>query len=210
MGTEVLGTSILVDRYPYNGASPDWPVVPDDLKRHVQIEHDEDDLLLQFGSGGYLAAAVENTESRGQVSLMYQKRKQVLDELPADRAVHIIRGPLVSVTSVTYLDGNDAQQTLDPSYYRALAAGRGSCIYFKSTTASITVADGPGVVTINCICGMGDQADKIPAAWRQIVAEMAAYFYERRDGVAGGGIDEAMEVVFDRKIQIAGGIKRYV
>ncbi len=210
MGTEVLGTSILVDRFPYGGSPPDWPVLADDLKRHVQIDHDEDDLLLTFGAGGYLAAAVENVESRGQISLMYQKRKQVLDELPSDRSVHINRGPLISVTSITYLDGNDAEQTLDPSYYRALAAGRGSCVYFKGSTDGITVASGPGVVTINCICGMGDQADKIPAAWRQIVAELAAYFYERRDGVAGGGIDEAMEAVFDRKVTLAGAVRRYV
>jgi hypothetical protein len=46
--------------------------------------------------------------------------------------------------------------------------------------------------------------------WRQIVAEVTAHLYERRNGFAGGGLDEAFERVMDRKVTIAGGVKRYV
>lgn len=210
MQTTVLGESILVDRFPYDGEPIVWPVTLADIKLHAQIPHSADDPLLTFGTGGYLAAATEGIEARGQVSLIYQKRKLVLSELPCDQAVHVIRGPLVSVSSITYLDADDEEQVLDPVYYRSLAAGRGSAVYFKSTTSGITVADGPGVVTINMVCGIGDHPDKVPAQWRQLVAELAAFLWERRDGVAGGGIDEAFERVLTRKVSMAGGSKRYV
>jgi uncharacterized phiE125 gp8 family phage protein len=72
------------------------------------------------------------------------------------------------------------------------------------------VADGPGVVTVSMVCGFGESAGDVPAMWRQLVAEVAAHFYERRTGAAGGGLDPAMEAVWDRKITIAGGLRRYV
>lgn len=212
MGSLVLGESILVSRIPFDDdANPLWPVTLADLKKHVQIDHDEDDLLLQFGSGGYLAAATEYIETRGQVSLMHQRRELRLDELPEDAAVHVIRGPLVSVQSVTYVDSTGTTQTLNSSLYRAVPRGRSSAVYFsESAASSISLAKGPGVVSINMTCGFGDLADKVPASWRQLVAEVAAYYYERRNAIAGGGLDPAFETVIDRKVTIAGGVKRYV
>ncbi len=209
MGSRVIGESILVDRYPFDHVDPLWPVTMDDLKNHVQIDHSEDDLLLSFGAGGYLAAAVEYIETRGQVSLIHQRRKLRMDEMPAGDAVHVIRGPLVSIQSVTYLDAAKATQTLSASHYRVIAGGRSSAVYFEDDT-SVTLADGPGVVEINMTCGFGSQPDDVPAMWRQLVAEVAAYFYERRNAIAGGGLDPAFEAVIDRKVIIAGGVRRYV
>lgn len=210
MGALVLGESILVSRFPFDDeANPLWPVTMADLKKHIQIDHSEDDLLLSFGAGGYLAAATEYIESRGQVSLIHQRRELRLDELPAGIAVHVIRGPLVSVQSITYIDSAGATQALDTSLFRAIPKGRSSCVYF-SEDASVSLANGPGVVSINMTCGMGDVADKVPASWRQLVAEVASYFYERRNAIAGGGLDPEFERVIDRKVVIAGGVRRYV
>lgn len=209
MGSLVIGESILVDRYPFDQVDPVWPVTIADLKKHVQIDHAEDDLLLSFGAGGYLAAATEYIEARGQVSLIQQRRKLRLDELPAGESVHVIRGPLVSVQSITYLDSAKATQTLSSSKYRVIAGGRSSSIYFEADTTA-TLADGPGVIEINHTVGFGTQPDEVPALWRQLVAEVAAYFYERRNAIAGGGLDPAFEAVIDRKVIIAGGVRRYV
>lgn len=209
MGSRVLGESILVDRYPFDAVDPVWPVTVDELKRHTQIDHAEDDLLLMYGAGGYLAAATEYIETRGQVSLIHQRRKLRMDELPAGESVHVIRGPLVSVQSVTYLDAANASQTLDAAKYRVIPGGRSSAVYFVEDT-SVTLADGPGVVEVNMTCGFGELPDHVPALWRLLVAEVAAYFYERRNAIAGGGLDPAFEAVIDRKVVIAGGVRRYV
>lgn len=210
MTSKVAGESVLVDRYPFDSDVPLWPVTSDEVKRHIQIDHSEDDLLIEFETGGYLAAAVEYIEARGQVSLINQQRRLYLNELPHDEAIHIIRGPLVSATSVKYLDSDKAEQTLSADVYRAITTKRSSAIYFDDSTCSIELADGPGVVWIDMVCGFGTAASSVPAMWRQLVAEVAAHFYERRTGAAGGGLDPAMEAVWDRKITIAGGVKRYV
>jgi hypothetical protein len=49
-----------------------------------------------------------------------------------------------------------------------------------------------------------------PIAWRQLVAVVAMHSYERRELASGGGLDEAMERVINRKIIAAGGSRRYV
>lgn len=208
--SRVTGESILVDRYPFDAVDPVWPVTVSDLKAHIQIDHSADDLLLEFGSGGYLAAAVEIIESRGQVSLIHQRRQIVLDEMPAGEAIHISRGPLVSVQSVTYLDTDRVSQTLPTTKYRAKVGGRRSCVYFEEDAWFMNLAYGPGVVQINVTCGFGEQPDQVPALWRQLVSEVACHMYERRNGFAGGGLDPAFEAVIDRKVCIAGGVKRYV
>ncbi len=208
-GSRVMGESILVDRYPFDQDDPIWPVTLDELKAHIQIDHTADDLLLNFGSGGYLAAATEYVEARGQVSLIHQRRLLRLDEMPVAESVHVIRGPLVSVQSITYLDLAGTTQTLSAAKYRVVTGGRSSAIYFDESVA-VSLAAGPGVVQINMTCGFGDAADKVPAAWRQLVAEVAAHMYERRTLIAGGGLDPAMEAVIDRKVIIAGGVRRYV
>lgn len=210
MTSKVAGESLLIDRYPFDSDDPTWPVTADELKRHIQIDHSEDDLLLEFGTGGYLAAAVEYIETRGQVSLINQERRLRLDELPYDETIHALRGPLVSVSAVTYLDDDGAEQTLSTDLYRTIIGGKRSGVYFTDETDTIELADGPGVVWIDMVCGHGTTAAAVPAMWRLLVAEVAAYFYEHRTAVAGGGIDPAMEAVFDRKITIAGRRVRYV
>lgn len=210
MGARVTGESILIDRFPFDSDTPVWPVTSTELKRHIQIDHAADDLLLEDGTGGYLAAAVEYVEARGQVSLIHQQRQLLLSELPFGEAIAVQRGPLASVSEITYLDSGGTEQSLDANKYRVIAAGRMSSIYFDESLELVGVADGPGVVTVSMVCGFGESAGDVPAMWRQLVAEVAAHFYERRTGAAGGGLDPAMEAVWDRKITIAGGLRRYV
>jgi uncharacterized phiE125 gp8 family phage protein len=209
MSSRVIGESVLVDRYPYDTATPLWPVTMNELKPHIQIDHNEDDILLEYGTGGYLAAATEYIESRGQISLIYQKRQIVIDELPFAESLHISRGPLVSVTDVKYLVDSE-WVTADTDHWRAIGRGRRSSVYFGESLESVSLDDGPGTVLVNVVCGFGDHPDKVPAIWRLLVAEVATHFYERRTGAAGGGLDPAMEAVWDRKVTIAGGVRKYV
>jgi len=216
MTTIVEGSSILLGgpsgRYPYDGDGNNivWPVLKSDFKSHAQITHDLDDGIIQSDDfAGYLADATEEIEARGQVSLIYQKRRQVLNRLPSEESVSIIRGPLVSVTEIGYLDEDDVAQVLDLSLYRANDKSRRGSIYFKDTS-SLTVADGDGSVWIDVVCGYGIASSAVSAQWRQCVAIVATHSYERRELVSGGGLDEAMERVINRKVIAAGATRRYV
>jgi len=209
MSAMVTGEYELLDRYPY-GDDPDWPVTLEDIKLHCQIDHNVEDALLQFGNGGWLAAATQEVESRGQVSLIQQKRRVLLDSLPNDQTIQLGRGPATAITIVKYLDLAGAEQTLSASLYRGIFRGRARGVYFKSNASSIVVADGPGVVWIDYVAGFGITPNSVPAQWRAIVAALAMHLYERREMVSGGGIDEAFERVIDRKCILAGATRRYV
>jgi uncharacterized phiE125 gp8 family phage protein len=208
MSSVVAGEYELLDRYPY-GSDPVWPVTLEDLKLHIQLDHSAEDALLAFGNGGWLASATQEIEARGQVSLIQQKRRVLLDELPSETTIELGRGPVTAITIVKYLDSDGAEQTLASAYYRGQFKGKARGIYFKNTSA-ISVDNGPGTVWIDYVAGLGTIPDAIPAQWRTLVAALACHMYERRELVAGGGIDPAFEAVIDRKCILAGAKRRYV
>jgi len=208
----VEGTSVLLadGRYPYDGDADTvvWPITMELLKKHSQIGHTLEDELLSSDFGGYLADAVEYVESRGQVSLINQRRRIVLDRLPCDETIYAIRGPLVSVERIQYLDANDTVQTLSTDYYRADTRSKRGGVYFKDN--SFETADGEAVAWVDMTCGFGTEPKDVPAQWRQLVAIVATHSYERRELASGGGLDDAMESVVNRKIIAAGASRRYV
>jgi len=211
----VAGTTVLIDgptgRYPYDGVADNivWPVLVADFKSHAQITHVHDDHLISSEFGGYLADAVEEIETRGQVSLINQKRRMILDGLPCDESIAVLRGPLVSITAIKYLDKDNAEQTLSPTLYRSNFRSRRGSIWFAGTSA-LTMTYGEGAVWIDMVCGHGISPNLVPAQWRQLVAVLATRSYERRELASGGGLDAAMEAVINRKVIAAGGSRRYV
>lgn len=205
-------SSLLADgRYPYDGdgAAVVWPVVTADFKLHAQIEHSVEDDLLNSDFGGYIADAAQEVEARGQVSLINQRRRLVLDRLPSEETITIPRGPLVSVESIGYLDADDAEQTLATSLYRVDTRSKFGGVYFKNT-AALQAAYGSAVVWIDTTCGYGETPEDVPAQWRELVLIIATHSYQRRELVTGGGLDEAMERVISRKVIAAGAARRYV
>lgn len=209
----IEGTTTLLaaGRFPYDGIAANvvWPVTLAEIKSHAQISHDFEDDLLSSDFGGYLADAVEEVEARGQVSLIYQRRRLTLDRLPCHESIAALRGPLVSVESVGYLDGESQVQVLDAAYYRIDNRSKRGGVYFNDTSG-LSVDDGEAVVWIDMTCGFGDVSAKVPAQWRQLVSIVATHSYQRRELASGGGLDEAMERVVNRKIIAAGGSRRYV
>lgn len=209
----IEGTTTLLaaGRFPYDGIAANvvWPVTLSEIKQHAQVSHDVEDDLLSSDFGGYLADAVEEIEARGQVSLIYQRRRLTLDRLPCHETIAALRGPLVSVESVGYLDSDSAAQTLEDTYYRIDNRSKRGGIYFNDTSG-ICIEDGEGSVWIDMTCGYGEVSANVPAQWRQLVAIVATHSYQRRELASGGGLDDAMERVIDRKIVVAGGSRRYV
>jgi len=209
MVSVVTGEYEFLERYPYD-SDPVWPVTLEDLKLHIQLDHSAEDSLLEFGNGGWLAAATEEIERRGQVSLIQQKWRVLLDYLPSDETIHLSRGPVTAITVVKYLDADGVEQTLSSSNYRAILKGKARGLYFSDDNSGIELADGPGVVWVDYVAGYGTVPDAVPAPWRALVAVLANAHYALRLGVSGGGLDEAFLRMIDRKVIAAGGRRRYV
>lgn len=95
------------------------PVLPSDLQAQARIDYtgDQQDSLIAT----YCAAAREWCEEYLARSLAVQTFRMTLDHFPCDSGIiHLRRPPVQSVTSITYIDCNGHQQTLDPSLYQVV------------------------------------------------------------------------------------------
>lgn len=202
----VSGWGVLIDRYNYGGPDKISAVEGDRIRQHCQVSHiHEDELLL--GNGGYLWGAISEIENRSNLALINQKRRHFIGEELLDSlegvTVALERGPAIAITSVQYLDVNEATQTLPASLYRL----SGDDIYFKSGDYP-TFAEGPGVLWVNYDVGHGTVPTSVPAEWQNLVMMVAMRRYETREG-ADGQTDKAWEFMIDRLVVVAGGSRRY-
>lgn len=100
------------------------PFTADDAKLHCRIVDSSEDALIAT----YAKAARLHVENRCGAKLINQTVLLQCSSWNDLRKIPIY--PLVSVTSIKYLDENNVEQTLDPSVYQVIA-GRNASIYLK-------------------------------------------------------------------------------
>lgn len=99
------------------------PITLANLRLHLGIEpydvdssgtgtHPHDDMIMAM-----LTAARQWAEDFTGRSIALKTLELSLDEFPDDEDIELPRLPVVSITSVKYMDGDIAEQTLDPSMY---------------------------------------------------------------------------------------------
>jgi uncharacterized phiE125 gp8 family phage protein len=142
------------------------------LKSHVRVDFDDDDALLSL----YLSAATSYFERASRRLLSQQTRTLKLGSF-TDSMLPF--PPLVSVTSVQYVDGDGATQTLAGSEYIVDTTRPVPVLRFTGTMPDLDpdVADR---VTITYVCGWNDP----PADVVRAVLELAAGYYLTRESVA--------------------------
>lgn len=155
------------------------PLTLAEAKEHLRIE--DDDPYLTY-LAGYITAARQAAEEYINGSIANQPRTYQIDAFPSGQSV-VIRlpaGPVVSVTSIIYVDADGVSQTLDAADYmlvsHMLAPAFGTV--WPDTRAQL------GAVTIAYTAGMMsgspltlERAD-IKAAIRLILGDI----WENREG----------------------------
>lgn len=190
-----VGENILV-------TAPVNPAVDHDrLNEHLELTHSADNALIR-NVGGYLPAATQTIENMACTSMITQTRRQILskNDIVEPRNVRLSFGPVQSVSSVKYLDLDDAEQTLASTYYRVNAEQ--STIYIKSGLPAI--ADGPGVLWVDYVAGFGDDSGDVPSEWQNVIMMLAFHLYDNR----GGGIDHKFWRLLEYRVMAAGGSQR--
>lgn len=157
---------------------PTWePVDVDSLRTHSRIDFpDEDDVLRD-----YLRAARRQVEVDTQRALCTQTLAIKMDGFPCDQ-IEMRVCPVQSVTSVVYLDGTGASQTLSSSVY---------VVDIYSEPATITLAygqvwpmtyDQTNAVTVTFVAGYGSAAQVEPMAC-QAIRMLAGHWAQNREAV---------------------------
>lgn len=151
------------------------PLDTDAVKRHLRIDHDADDALLET----LIQTAREQAESYTGRALI-QQTWQLTDDAPANPLL-LPRWPVLSVLSVT--DSGIATEAY------TVAAGDDAEIRADSGWG--------GPVAVSYTAGYGEDPASVPAPLRQWMLLQIGQWYEHREAVAlaGGATPQALPFV---------------
>jgi uncharacterized phiE125 gp8 family phage protein len=156
------------------------PVTLTEAKLHLRVDHTADDSLIT----ALIVAAREQSEAFTSRAFIEQTITLTFDEFPDSFALP--RPPLVSVTSIAYLDSTGASQTLSDTLYRVdtqSEPGRITVAYGQSWPVTYDVT---GAVTVVYKAGYGTLAASVPASIKHAILMMVESFYENRGDIVVG------------------------
>lgn len=147
-----------------------------EVKDHLRETGTSADTVLT----ALILVAVGWVEGRTGRALLNQTWKLQLDEWPCG-TLKLPRAPLSSVTSITYVDGAGATQTLATTIYavQALAgdqAPRGT-VRLKYGQVWPTLRGDPDGVAVTYVAGYGAATTNLPAALRMLITLRVEQLY---------------------------------
>jgi uncharacterized phiE125 gp8 family phage protein len=159
------------------------PVQLSDVKAFLRIDSTDDDALLDT----LIRGAVQHIDGwRGLLglALMPQTWEVSLDAFPC--RIKLPLGPVLSVTSVQYLDGANVLQTLPVERYQLLPSQEIVPAYGISWPGTLTY---PGAVRVQYVAGH-ENASAVPEALKQLIMLLVAHWYENRLPAVANSVNE--------------------
>lgn len=157
--------------------------------------HEDDDLLQIF-----ISAAREWAEDELGLIVAPSLVESTYDEFPADETVTntagtavtragtlaLESGPVLSISSITYLDASDVLQTLDSSLYTLDTTEQIAVVRLNSGEAWPDTSSDANAVTVRYIVGYSLDADSpqdapIPKRIKLAILLVLAHFYAHRE-----------------------------
>lgn len=126
------------------------PVSLAEAKAQVRVSHSAEDALIS----SYIKTArarVENREAAGQV-FVRQSRRMILDQFPSGK-IEIVRMPVRSIESITYVDPDGNTQTWASSKYETNLNARLPMIRPVTSESYPSTKNVLGAVTVNYVAG---------------------------------------------------------
>ena len=151
------------------------PVTITETKLHLRIDSTEQDSSI----AKLIMSARHAVESYLRRALISQTWDAKYDEWP-DK-IELPMQPLVSVTSITYSDADDATQTLATNQYQVIGAGgtnRG-CIVPAYDVTWPTTRDKPEAITVRYVAGYGSGPSSVPEPIRTAILLSVEMLYDR-------------------------------
>lgn len=155
------------------------PVTVAELKAHLRVTTTADDTYI----GTLITAAREYAEQQTGRALAAQTRETSCDHFPASGVLDLGLSPLVSITSVKYLDEAGAEQTLASSEYTLDVRSEPGALLLGIGKDWPATAALPSAVRVQYVCGA-----TASAILKQAVIFIAAHWYEQRLPVNVGNI----------------------
>ena len=155
------------------------PVTIDELKAHLRVTSGVEDADL----ARLITAAREHVEQQTGRALADQTREYTADAFPSSGVLRLGFAPVVSISSVKYLDETGAEQTLDASVYTVDTQSEPGALVLKVNQDWPDTASLPAAVRVRYVCGT-----TAPQILKQAILFIAAHWYEQGLPVNVGNI----------------------
>ncbi|MBD3762462.1 head-tail connector protein [Rhizorhabdus sp.] len=139
-------------------------------KKHLRVDHSEEDDLI----GGMIADARAWVEEYTGQTLVQAPLTEQINGFEAQ----LLAWPIASVTGVTYLDADGAEQELTDDVWELRNAKRPAALRLKSGAQWPTVRHGNGAITVELTAGYAT-LDEIPGGIRRAMYVLLEGYYSR-------------------------------
>jgi uncharacterized phiE125 gp8 family phage protein len=167
--------------YTVTGAPATEPLSTAEAKTHLNVTTSDDDTYI----GTLIVAAREYVQNRIRRSLITQTIAAYFDRF--DGCFELERGPVQSITSISYVDTNGDTQVLASSVYQADLVTVPARIVEAYQQTWPGTRDQLNAVTITYVAGYGAAA-AVPQPIKQAMLLYLAHLYENRESVIVGTI----------------------
>lgn len=155
-------------------------------KAHLRVDHDADDAYIE----GLVEVAQSGIEGPHGIGVALLTQTWALHQSSLRFPVELPMGPVQAVTSITYLDGDDNEQTLDPNDYRLAV----NCVPVVLYTGGALPAGHDVAITFTA--GFGTAAD-VPATLRHAILIMVGHLYAHREAAIVGATPAVMPLGYE-------------
>jgi uncharacterized phiE125 gp8 family phage protein len=159
------------------------PVLLADMKLHLRVDGTDEDALIQ----AYIDAATAHLDGYTGIAgraLVTQTWRQDFRGFGA--CLRLPVGPVASISSVTYYDSSNVQQTLADTVYDRFTDALGSFVALKPGQVWPSACARQDAVSVIFIAGTA--ATDVPAPLKVAIMLIAANWYENREAVNVGNI----------------------
>ena len=170
----VLGADALAE-----AGGGDYPVSLADMKLHLKLETTEEDDHTLITT--LISAATAYCQEFQHRSYITQTRVLYYDEFPLMFSVPY--PPLISVTSIVYIDTSGDEQTLDSGQYRVDIGNEPGRITEAYNCTWPATRDVTNAVVLTYSAGYGVAAD-VPDTVKAAIKLLVAHWYEHREAVS--------------------------
>lgn len=161
------------------------PVSLEEAKSHLRVLHDHEDALID----ALIQSAREQAESFTRRALIAQTWEISLDDLPR-YGFQVFPSPLMSVESITYLDGEGLPQTLPSDQYIVVADPHSPAVVPAYGVTWPMTLGFKNCVTVRAVCGYGSNPGDVPAVIRSAMLLMIGDMYQHRETIVQGSVSE--------------------
>lgn len=175
-----------------------------EAKAHLRVDHSDEDAYIQT----LITAAVSYFDGySGRLGRCILEQTWRVDFDAFSDEMRLPIGDLIAVSSMTYYDANNAQQTLASTVYQALSDGLGTYISLKPGQVWPAAYARQDAVRVTWTAGFGATAATVPPAIKHAALLLIGHWYENRATVNVGNINselpftvEALLAPFSRNV----------